>query len=51
MEKFVHEGNLRHFRQLLAGTAHETQRPQILMLLAEEMAKDRQPAGQPQVPA
>jgi hypothetical protein len=45
MDKFVHEGNLKHYRELLAGRTHEAQRPQILKLLAEEEAKDRQPAG------
>jgi hypothetical protein len=43
MDKFVHEGNLKHFRKLLADAAHEVQRPQILKLLAEETAKDCQP--------
>jgi len=39
MEKFVHEQNLMHYRKLLTGTAHEPQRQQILILLAEEEAK------------
>jgi hypothetical protein len=45
MDKFVYEGNLKHYRELLAGTTHEVQRLQILKLLAEEEAKDLQPAG------
>jgi hypothetical protein len=45
MDKFVHEGNLKHDHDLLAGATHEAQRPQILKLLAEEEAKDWQPAG------
>jgi len=40
MEQFVHEQNLARYRDLLAGTAHEPQRQQILILLAEEEAKD-----------
>jgi hypothetical protein len=43
MEQFVHEQNLAHYRKLLAGIAHEPQRQQILILLAEEEAKDHQP--------
>lgn len=43
MEKFVHEGNLKHYRRLLAGTAHEPQRQQILTLLTEEEARELQP--------
>jgi len=44
MEKFVHQKNLAHYRKLLAGTAHEPQRHQILALLAEEEMKEP-PAG------
>jgi hypothetical protein len=44
MDKFVHEANLKHYLQLLAGRTHETQRPQILKLLAEEEANYWQPA-------
>ncbi len=43
MEQFVHEQNLSHYRKLLSGTAHEPQRQQILILLAEEEARDRRP--------
>jgi hypothetical protein len=43
MEQFVHEQNLAHYRKLLAGIAHEPQRQQILILLAEEEARDRWP--------
>ena len=41
MDKFVHERNLAHFRKLLVEKTHEPQREQILMLLAEEEARDR----------
>ncbi len=44
MEKFVHEQNLAHYRKLLTETALEPQRQQILMLLADEEAKDRPPS-------
>ena len=44
MEKFVHEQNLTHYRKLLTGTAHEPQRQQILILLAEEEAKAPPPS-------
>ena len=46
VEEFVHEQNLARYRRLLAGderTPHE-QRQQILILLAEEEAKDEAPA-------
>ena len=43
MDKFVHEGNLKHYRKLLADKTHEPQRRQILTMLAEEEAKDRNP--------
>jgi hypothetical protein len=43
MEQFVHEQNLAHYRKLLAGTSHEPQRQQILILLAEEEAKNLLP--------
>jgi hypothetical protein len=46
MEQFVHEQNLPHYRKLLTGTAHERDRQQILILLAEEAAKDPSPPGQ-----
>jgi hypothetical protein len=36
MDKFVHEQNLKHFRKLLSGGQHESQRDMILRLLAEE---------------
>jgi hypothetical protein len=41
MDKFVHEGNLKHYLELIAGTTHEAQRSQILTLLAEKEAKDQ----------
>jgi hypothetical protein len=43
MEKFVHEQNLGHYRKLLAGTEHEAQRQQLLILLAEEEAREQRP--------
>ena len=45
-EEFVHEQNLARYRRLLArddGAPHQ-QRQQILVLLAEEEAKDEAPA-------
>lgn len=50
MEKFVHEQNLAHYRKLLAGTAHEPHRQQILILLAEEEAKDPPPSEWRSIP-
>ena len=44
MEWFIHQQNLERYRRLLAQTADEAKRRQILKLLAEEEAKDRQPA-------
>jgi hypothetical protein len=46
MEKFVHQKNLAHYRKLLAGTAHEPQRQQILALLAEEEMREPLPNRQ-----
>jgi hypothetical protein len=43
MEKFVHEQNLAHYRRLLTSNAHVAQHQQILVLLAEEEAKDHEP--------
>jgi hypothetical protein len=43
MDKFVHEGNLKHYRKMLDEMTHEPQRRQILMMLAEEEGKDRKP--------
>jgi hypothetical protein len=44
MEWFIHQQNLERYRRLLAQTADESERRQILKLLAEEEAKDQQPA-------
>jgi len=41
MERFIHHENLQRLRRLLAEASDETQRRQILKLLAEEEAKDR----------
>ena len=43
--QFVHRQNLGHFRKQLAQSTDETQRQQILKLLAEEEAKDPPPSG------
>jgi len=45
IEKFVHQKNLAHYRKLLARTASEPQRQQILALLAEEEIKEPRPSG------
>ena len=42
--QFVHRQNLDHFRKQLAQSTDETQRHQILKLLAEEEAKDPPPS-------
>ena len=47
MEQFVHQQNLLFFRKKLAETPHETQRLQLLKLLAEEEAKDVGPSDPP----
>ena len=39
MEKFVHDENLKRFRNLLDKVTNEEQRKQILHLLAEEEAR------------
>ena len=43
MERFIHRENLEHYRKLLAETADDERRQQILRLLAEEEAKELQP--------
>jgi hypothetical protein len=45
MEKFIHQRNLAQYRKLLAETAHEPLRRQILRLLAEEEKKEPLPSG------
>ena len=45
MEWFIHQQNLERYRRLLAQPADESERRQIVKLLAEEEAKDRQPAS------
>lgn len=42
MERFVHRQNLRHLQDLLAQTTDEPTRQQLMKLLTEEKAKDRQ---------
>jgi hypothetical protein len=44
MEKFVHNENLKLYRKLLAETTDEQKRRTLLKLLADEEAKDAQPA-------
>ncbi len=44
MEWFIRQQNVERFRRLLAQTSDESERQQILKLLAEEEAKSR-PAG------
>lgn len=39
MHRFVHNENVRHYKQLLERTADATERQRILNLLAEEEAK------------
>jgi hypothetical protein len=46
MERFIHRENLEHYRKLLAQTATDERRQQILKLLAEEQAKDQKQAKQ-----
>jgi hypothetical protein len=41
MEQFIHRENLQRLRRLLTETADESQRQQILKLLAEEESKDQ----------
>jgi len=41
MEQFIHRENLQRLRRLLTETADDSQRQQILKLLAEEEAKDQ----------
>jgi hypothetical protein len=48
MEKFVHKENLKLYRKLLAETADEQRRQILLKLLADEEAKDAQPAEKKQ---
>jgi hypothetical protein len=44
MEWLLHQQNIERYRRLLAQTADESERRQISKLLAEEEAKNRQPA-------
>jgi hypothetical protein len=48
MEKFVHRENLKLYRKLLAETTDEQKRQTLLKLLAEEEARDAQPAEKKQ---
>ncbi len=41
MERFVHRKNMERYRELLSQTTDETQRQQLMKLLAEEEAKDQ----------
>jgi hypothetical protein len=42
MERFIQRQNIEHYRKLLTETADEAQRQQLLRLLAEEEAKERE---------
>jgi hypothetical protein len=48
MERFVHKENLKLYRKLLAETTDEQKRQTLLKLLADEEAKDAQPAEKKQ---
>jgi hypothetical protein len=48
MERFVHKENLKLYRKLLAETSDEQKRQTLLKLLADEEAKDAQPARKEQ---
>jgi hypothetical protein len=48
MERFVHKENLKLYRKLLAETSDEQKRQTLLKLLADEEAKDAQPAEKKQ---
>jgi hypothetical protein len=43
MKKFIHEENLKLFRERLAEATDPEKRQMLLKLLAEEEAKDEQP--------
>jgi len=43
MDWFIHQQNIERYRRLLVQPADEEQRLQLLKLLAEEEANDRQP--------
>jgi hypothetical protein len=44
MDSFVHRENLKLYRKLLAETTDEQKRRTLLKLLADEEARDAQPA-------
>ena len=48
MERFFHKENLKLYRKLLAETTDEQKRQTLLKLLADEEAKDAQPAEKKQ---
>jgi hypothetical protein len=48
MERFVHKENLKLYRKLLTETSDEQKRQTLLKLLADEEAKDAQPAEKKQ---
>ena len=48
MERFIHNANIEHYRQLIAESESNPSRDErrhamLITLLAEEMAKDRKP--------
>jgi len=48
MWEFVHRKNIEHYRNLLAQTAIDVDRPMIEMLLADEEAKEPRPTRAPE---
>jgi hypothetical protein len=47
MEWFIRQQNLERFRRLLTQSADESERRQLLRLLAEEEAKERTASARP----
>ncbi len=47
MEWFIRQQNLERFRRLLTQSADQSERRQILRLLAEEEAKEREATDRP----
>ena len=50
MERYIHDANIAHYRDLIAESERNPKRDEdrhrmLLTLLAEEMAKDKKPFG------
>ena len=45
MDRFIRRENIKHYRALLEQTTDVAERERILKLLAEEEAKQQEPAG------